>query len=95
MFILVYVVNSESRMNFIHSQTGYNDPNAFQMGPDGLNQRYSVPVQNAFGPLGEWVGLSMGINGDSGYIENMDVQRRARDVDVTQVPTIRHSCLCL
>ena len=61
-------------MNFIHSQTGYNDPNAFQMGPDGLNQRYSVPVQSAFGPLGEWVGLSMGINGDSGYIENMDVQ---------------------
>ena len=78
------------------------------MGPDGLNKRYSVPVQNylqfyessaasepgtnlssfntnrkmqnmtsernespivglvqnAFGPLGEWVGLSMGVNGD-------------------------------
>ena len=55
----------------MHPHTGYSSPDGFQMVPGVLNQRYSVPVQNAFGPLSEWVGLSMGVNGEPGYVENM------------------------
>ena len=46
----------------------------FYLGPGVLNQRYSVPIQNAFGPLGEWVGVSMGINGELRNPEDMDIQ---------------------
>ena len=46
----------------------------FRLGPGVLNQRYSMPIQNAFGPLGEWVEMSMAINGELENPENMDRQ---------------------
>ena len=71
---LIYVLISCIKMNFVHTQTGYNDRNMFHLGPGVLNQRYSVPIQNAFGPLGEWVGMSMDINGELRNPEDMDIQ---------------------
>ena len=64
-------------MNFYQPQTGYRCLNMNPLGQGQLIQRYSVPVQNAFGPLGEWVGLSMGVDGvnsDNGFYESMDFQ---------------------
>ena len=61
-------------MDFVHTQTGYNDTDMFPLGPGVLNQRHSVPVQNAFGPLGEWVEISMDINGELRNLEDMDIQ---------------------
>ena len=71
---LIFLFKNCAKMNFFQPQTGNNDSNMLQLGQGQLNQRYSVPVQNAFGPLGEWVGYSMGINGDVGIHESMDLQ---------------------
>ena len=74
LIIWTHVDSSCIKMSLMHPHTGYSSPNGFQMVPGVLNQRYSVTVQNAFGPLSEWVGLSMGVNNEPGYVENMDIQ---------------------
>ena len=43
-------------------------------GQYGSNQYLSVPTQNRFGPLGEWVGYSMGINETIDESSEMEVQ---------------------
>ena len=43
-------------------------------GQYGSNQYFSVPTQNRFGPLGEWVGYSMGINETIDESSEMEVQ---------------------
>ena len=42
--------------------TGGYGPSAAGVGQFGPNQYFNVPTQNKFGPLGEWVGYSMGIH---------------------------------
>ena len=42
--------------------TGGYGPGAAGVGQFGPNQYFNVPTQNKFGPLGEWVGYSMGIH---------------------------------
>ena len=63
-------------MNLGQFHTGYSGPNMIPVGQGHLFPGYSVPIQNSFAPLGEWVGLSMGINNDNdnGVHESMDVQ---------------------
>ena len=61
-------------MNLCQPQSGCNGLNMIPSGQGQFIQGYSVPVQNAFGLLGELVGLSMGVNGDNGNYESMDFQ---------------------
>ena len=52
-----FILRCGVKMNFCQPQSGCNGLNMIPSGQGQLIQGYSVPVQNAFGPLGEWGGV--------------------------------------
>ena len=57
-----FVAFSETMQPIRQPFTGGYGPGAAGVGQYGPNQYFNVPTQNKFGPLGEWVGYSMGIH---------------------------------
>lgn len=59
-------------MNNNYQGSGGCGSNSIPAGEQQVNQCYAVPTQNTFGPLSEWVGVSMNMDNEFGYQEQMD-----------------------
>lgn len=57
-------------MNIHYPHTQGCDPNMMRARQGQLEQCYSVPVQNTFGPLNEWVGVAM--DNERGFQDQME-----------------------
>ena len=59
-------------MNSNYQRSGGCGSDPIPAGEQQLNQCYAVHTQNTFGPLSEWVGVSMNADNEFGYQEQMD-----------------------